>query len=68
MLRTDVVVSELQRFAQTQLEDFLGARCEGDVTGRSLLALADDLLDLAADSLEGDTQRLQRLGCDTFAS
>ncbi|GAA3164345.1 hypothetical protein GCM10020255_049090 [Rhodococcus baikonurensis] len=52
MLRTDVVVSELQRFAQTQLEDFLGARCEGDVTGRSLLALADDLLDLAADSLE----------------
>ncbi len=67
VLGTDVVVSELQRLAQTQLENLLGARCEGDVTGRSLLALADDLLDLAADSLEGDTQRLQRLGCNTFA-
>ena len=34
---------------------------------RGLLALADDLLDLAADSLQRDPQRLQRLRCDAFA-
>lgn len=67
MLRADVVVSELQCLAQAELQDFFGTRGEGDVAGRGLLALADDLLDLAAHSFEGDAQRLQRLGSDTFA-
>ncbi len=67
VLGADVVVAELQRLAQAQLENLLGARRERDVTRRRLLALADDLLDLAADALKRDAQRLQRLGRDAFA-
>ena len=67
VLGADVVVAELQRLAQAQLENLLGARGERDVPGRGLLALADDLLDLAADALQRDAQRLQRLGGDAFA-
>ena len=59
VLGTDVVVAELQRLAQAQLQDLLGTRGERDVPGRGLLALADDLLDLAADALQRDAQRLQ---------
>ncbi|CAB4934339.1 unannotated protein [freshwater metagenome] len=66
MLGADVVVAELQCFTQAELEYFLGARSERNVTGRSLLALADDFLYLAADSFEGDAQRLERLCCNTF--
>ena len=46
VLGADVVVAELQRLAQRQLEHLLRARRERDVPGRRLLALADDLLDL----------------------
>src|ERR1700722_143399 len=56
VLGADVVVAELKRLAQAQLQNLLGARGERDVTGRSLLALADDLLDLAADTLQRDAQ------------
>lgn len=58
---TDVVVSELERFAKAQLEDLLGTRSEGNVPRGRLLTLADDLFDLAAHTFEGDTQRLERL-------
>ena len=64
---TDVGVAELQRLAQGQLEHLLRAGREGDVAAGSLLALADDLLDLGAHGLEGDVEALQRLGRDTFA-
>ena len=67
VLGADVVVTELQRLAQRQLEDLLGARGEGDVARRRLLALADDLLDLGADGLERDAQALQRLRRDALA-
>ena len=67
VLGADVVVAELQRLAQRQLEDLLGPRGEGDVTGRRLLALADDLLDLAAHALQRDAQRLEGLGGDALA-
>src|SRR6202011_4614162 len=43
------------------------ARGERDVPRRGLLALADDLLDLAADALQRDAQRLQRLCGYAFA-
>ena len=66
VLGADVVVAELQRLAQRQLEHLLGPRRERDVPGRRLLALADDLLDLAADALQRDAQRLQRLGGDAL--
>src|SRR3982750_2142932 len=39
----------------------------GDGAGRRRLALADDLLDLVAGSLEGDAEGLERLGSDTLA-
>ena len=67
VLGADVVVAELQRLAERQLEDLLGAGGEGDVPGRRRAALADDLLDLAAHGLERDAERLERLGGDAFA-
>src|SRR5690606_39994658 len=67
VLSADVVVAELQRFAQGQFKDLLGARRERDVSGRLLLALADDVLHLLAHGVERDAQRLQRLGCNAFA-
>ena len=62
VLGADVVVAELQRLAEAELEHLLGTGSERDVSRRRLLTLADDLLDLAADTLERDAQRLQRLG------
>ena len=67
VLGADVVVAELQRLAQGQLEDLLRPRREGDVPGRRRAALADDLLDLAAHGLERDAEALERLGGDAFA-
>ena len=67
VLGADVVVAELQRLAQRELQDLLGARRERDVPGGGGLALADDLLDLLAHGLERDVQGLERLGGDAFA-
>ena len=67
VLGADVVVTELQRLPQRQLQDLLGARSEGDVPGRSLLALAGDPPDVLADRLQADPQRLQRPGGDAVA-
>ena len=66
VLGADVVVAELQRFAQRQLEHLLRARRERDVTRRGLPAVADDLLDLGAHGLERDAERLERLGRDAL--
>src|SRR5262249_31846611 len=62
VLRTDVVVPQLKRLPQTQLQHLLGPRREGNMTTRSLLPLADDLLHLLAHTLQGDPQALQSLG------
>ena len=67
VLGADVVVAELQRLAERQLEDLLGPRREGDVARRRRAALADDLLDLAAHGLERDAERLEGLGGDALA-
>ena len=67
VLGADVVVAELQRLAQRQLEDLLRPWRERDVPGRRRAALADHLLDLAAHRFEGDAQALQRLRRDAFA-
>ena len=67
VLGADVVVAELQRLAQRELEDLLGAGRERDVTRRRLAAVTDDLLDLGADGLERDAERLERLGGDALA-
>src|SRR5262249_40275316 len=67
VLRADVVVTELQRLTQAQLQHLLGPRSEGDVTARGLLPLADDLLHLLAYALQGDPQALQSLGGHALA-
>ena len=67
VLGADVVVAELERLAQAQLEDLLGARRERDVTRRGRAAVTDDLLDLGPDGLERDAERLERLGRDALA-
>ena len=67
VLGADVVVAELQRLAQRELEDLLGPGGEGDVARRRRPALTDDLLDLAAHGLERDAERLEGLGRDAFA-
>ena len=67
VLRADVVVAELQRLAQRQLEHLLGARREGDVARGLLLALADDILHPLAHAVERDAERLERLRGDTLA-
>ena len=56
VLGADVVVAELQRLAQAQLEHLLRTRREGDVTGRLLLALADDVLHLLAHGIQRDVR------------
>ena len=67
VLGADVVVAELQRLAQRELEDLLGAWREGDVARRRLAAVADDLLDLRAHGFERDAERLERLRRDALA-
>ena len=67
VLGADVVVAELQRLAQGQLQHLLGARGERDVAGRLLLTLADDVLHLLAHGIQRDVEGLQRLRGDTLA-
>jgi len=66
VLGADVVVAKLQRFTQRQLQHLLRSGREGDVALRRGGARADDLLDLLANSLQGDPQGLQRLRSDTL--
>ena len=67
VLGADVVVPELQRLAERQLQDLLRPRRERDVAGGRRLALADDVLDLGADGLERDVHGLERLRGDALA-
>ena len=66
VLRADVVVAQLKGLAERQLQDLLGTGGEGDVPGRGLLALPDDLLHLLADRLERNPEALQGLSGDTL--
>ena len=66
VLGADVVVAELQRLAQRQLEHLLGSRGERDVARRRRAALADDLFDLVAHGLERDAEALECLGRDAL--
>jgi hypothetical protein len=59
VLSPDVVVVELERFAERQLDDLLGAWRERDMPRGGGLALSDGLLDLPTDCFEGDVQRLE---------
>src|SRR5206468_1266367 len=59
VLRPDVVVSEREGLAEGKLEHLLGARREGDLSRRHLIALADDARDLGAHLLDRDVETLQ---------
>ena len=67
VLGTDVVVAELQRFTQRQLENLLRAWREGNVAGRRGATLTDDFFDLAADGFERDSEGFHGFGGDAFA-
>jgi hypothetical protein len=67
VLGANVIVAQLQRFAQAQLEHLFGARRERNVAGRLLLTLANDVLHLLAHGIERDAQRFERLRSDTLA-
>jgi hypothetical protein len=60
-------VSELQRLAERELEDLLGARRERDVADDLGLASTDDPFDLSTCGLERDVRRREHLGCETLA-
>ena len=66
VLGADVVVPELQRLAEAELEDLLGPGGERDVAGRRLLALADDLDHFVTDRGEVDVEALESLGGDAL--
>src|SRR4029079_1494336 len=66
VLGADVVVTELQRLAERQLQILRGARRERDVTRRRRAALADDLFDLVANGFERDAEAFECLGRDAF--
>src|SRR6266511_3841079 len=66
VLGADVVVAELQRLPQRQLQHLLGAWRERDVSACSDLAPADNLLDPGPYHLQRDAQRLQRPGGDAL--
>ncbi len=67
VLGADVVVAELQRLAERQLEDLLGPRGEGRRARGGRAGGADGLLHLLPDGLEGDAERLEGLGGDALA-
>ncbi len=67
VLCPDVVVAELQRLAEGQLEHLLRAGRERWGPRRSRPRRSNRLLDLFAHSLERDTKRLKRLGRNSFA-
>jgi hypothetical protein len=61
VLGADVVMAELKRLTQGQLQHLLGPRRERNVPARRLLALADDFLDLLAHTLKRNAQTFQCL-------
>jgi hypothetical protein len=67
VLGPDVRVPQLEALSQRVLQDLLRPRREGDVSGRSLLPLSDDLLHLLAHGDQRDVEVLERLGGETFA-
>ena len=66
VLGSDVVVTELQRFSQPELENLLRPRRERNMTQGCLSAITDDLLHPSPRAIEGDTQRDQPASRDAI--
>jgi hypothetical protein len=64
VLGADVVVAELERLAQRELQYLLGARGERRLGAGALFTVTDDRLDLLAHLVEGDVQGGQGAGGD----
>ena len=62
MFGTDVIVAELARFFEGQLQDPFGPGREGNFHGHKAGAAANDLFNLDPSILEVDPHRLQHLG------
>ena len=67
VLGADVVVAELQRLSQRELEDLLRPRRERRRAGRGRPGGTDRLLDLLAYGLERDAEGLERLRGESLA-
>ena len=63
VLGPDVVVPELHRLTEGELEDLLSARRERRRTGRARRRRPDRLLDLRPNGHRGDTERLEHPSC-----
>jgi hypothetical protein len=66
MLGADVVVLELHRLAQRELQHLLRARRERDLSARDLVAPADDPAHLRTHVLDGDVERLEQASRETL--
>ncbi len=66
VLGADVVVAELEGFAERQFEDLLCPWSERNVSARCLGALTDDLDDLAPDGFEADPHAFESTGGDAL--
>ena len=62
VLGADVVVTELERFPQRELEHLLGSGREGDLTCRLARSSADDRLNSRSGRLQADAELVQCLG------
>jgi hypothetical protein len=62
VLGTDVVVTEIQRFAQRQLQDLLGARGKRNLAAGGLLARPHDVNDLLTDPIDRDAEGVEDMG------
>ena len=67
VLGADVVMSQLQRLPQAQLQDFLRPGSERDVPGRGLVSLPDGLHHLATHGIQPDAEVQQAAGGDPLA-
>ncbi len=67
VLGADVVVAELQRLAQRELEHLLRTRRERNMAARGFLSPADNLLDLLPYGGQADPERFQGLGRHALA-
>src|SRR5215213_5059323 len=61
---SDVVVPELHRFAQRQLQNLLGARGEWRLREVAVLSMTDDRFELLPRPAQGNVQPTQRVGRD----
>src|SRR5436305_14120421 len=66
MLGANVVVVQPSRFIHRELDDFLGARRQSNITGNGAITTPDDELDGAANLIELDAEVAEHFRSNTF--